>query len=264
MPPTLSTPIAYGRTAEVYPWEPGTILKLYHDWCPPHWVEHEARVARAITAAGIPTPSAGEIVEVNGRRGLVYERVDGCSMLAELNARPWKLFEFASALAEIQVQIHGLSIPGLQSYRENMRNAIAHAHLPASLKAKAAAALDQLPDGATVCHGDFHPGNILMTARGPLVIDWMTACSGDPWADVARSALLLTVGVKAAGKQVSRLSRLGIRLFYNLYLDRYRKLSPHPEARLERWLPVAAAARLNENIQPERDDLLRLVEKLGL
>ena len=33
--------------------------------------------------------------------------------------------------------------------------------------------------GASVCHFDFHPGNILV--RGPKyqVIDWMTACAGN-------------------------------------------------------------------------------------
>ena len=35
--------------------------------------------------------------------------------------------------------------------------------------------LDTLPDGQRFCHGDYHPGNVILTKAGPIVIDWMTA-----------------------------------------------------------------------------------------
>lgn len=106
---TLSTPIAQGRAAEIYAWGESQVIKLYREWCPPSWVDHEARVARAVTQAHIPTPAAGEIVEIHGRRGLVYQRVVGISMLDDLNRRPWLLFKPGGALAELQAQIHRLS-----------------------------------------------------------------------------------------------------------------------------------------------------------
>src|ERR1044071_298473 len=82
---TLSTPLAQGRTAEVYLWNDHQVLKLYREWCPPHWIEEEAQIARAVHAAGIPSPVAREIIEVNGRCGLVYERIEGISMLQDMN-----------------------------------------------------------------------------------------------------------------------------------------------------------------------------------
>ena len=85
---TLSTPIAHGRTAEIYLWDEHHVLKLYRDWCPPHWVEDEARIARAVYEAGIPSPAAGEIVEMDGRQGLIYERIQGISMLQDMNTHP--------------------------------------------------------------------------------------------------------------------------------------------------------------------------------
>ncbi len=92
---TLSTPIAQGRTSEIYPWADAQVLKLFRDWCPADWVEYESRIAHAVHDAGIPSPAAGEIVEVNGRRGLVYERLEGISMLQDMNAHPWRLFRYA-------------------------------------------------------------------------------------------------------------------------------------------------------------------------
>src|SRR6266542_5675830 len=105
-----STPIAQGRTAEIFVWDDSHVLKLFRDWCPSDWVEYEARIAQAIYEAGIPSPEAGEIIEVNGRRGLIYERLDGISMLDDMNARPWMILKHARSLAELQVKINQQSI----------------------------------------------------------------------------------------------------------------------------------------------------------
>src|SRR5688572_30623407 len=112
-----SAPIAEGRTAEIYPWDDQHILKLHRDWCPHDWVDYEGWIARSVHAAGVPSPQVGEIVEVEGRRGLIYERLEGVSMLQDMNARPWTLWKHARSLAELQAGIHQKSIPELPSYK---------------------------------------------------------------------------------------------------------------------------------------------------
>lgn len=44
-----------------------------------------------------------------------------------------------------------------------------------------------MPDGNQLCHGDFWGGNILMSPRGEVIIDWNRACYGNPLADLART-----------------------------------------------------------------------------
>jgi Ser/Thr protein kinase RdoA (MazF antagonist) len=260
---TISTqPIAQGRTAEVYPWEDGHVLKLYRDWCPREWVHYEARIARAICEAGIPSPAAGDIIEIDGRQGIVYVRVEGISMLQDMNARPWTLLKHARSLADLHVKIHRQAIPGLPSYKDHLQYAVSTTeHLESGLKNKVLGLLQSLPAESSICHGDYHPGNVLLTKRGPVVIDWMTACSGSPWTDVARTSMILSIGAKAAGKQVRPLLRLVIRLYHDRYLHRYRDLMDEPQGELARWTPVIAAARLNENILPEREALIRIVKE---
>jgi uncharacterized protein (TIGR02172 family) len=262
MTPTLSKPIAEGRTAEIYPWDDGHILKLYRDWCPADWVEYEARIARAVYAAGIPSPAAEEIVEVNGQRGLVYERLDGISMLQDMNARPWMILKHARTLAELHVKIHQQSIEGLPSYRERLEFDIRKVSLVSDeMREKVLARLKGLPEGSKLCHGDYHPGNVLITSRGPVVIDWMTACCGNPWTDVARTHMILNIGAKAAGKQVHLVIRMFIKLFSRTYLNRYLARVPDNNHELHRWLPIISAARLNENILPEREALLKIIHE---
>jgi uncharacterized protein (TIGR02172 family) len=257
-----STPIAEGRTAEIYEWNNGYILKLYRDWCPAHWVEHESEVAHAITEAGIPAPAVGEIVEVNHRRGIIYEKVSGFSMLQDMNAHPWTIFRHARALAKLQIKINQLSIPGLWSYKEGLLYSIRRTpHLDDNLREKVLGLLDTFGNGEKVCHGDFHPGNVLLTEKGAVVIDWMTASSGNPWADVARTSMILTIGAKSAGKQVSPMVRFFINLYHQMYLNHYRSICPDKYNELKKWMPVIAAARLDEQIVPEREALIRMVRE---
>lgn len=262
MEPTLTKPIAYGRTAEVYEWKDGFILKLYYDWCPPHWAENESKVAHAVVEAGIPSPAPGEIVEVNSRRGIVYERVTGISMLQDMNVRPWTGFRHARSLAELHVKINQLSIPGLYSFKDGLANIIRNAlNLNDSLRASVLDLLPALPDGDKLCHGDFHPGNVMLTGKGATVIDWMTACTGSPWADFTRTGILLTIGPKGAGKQLSPLIRLIIKFLHQTYERRYLELMPDTKNERKRWIPIIAAARLEERIEPEWQALIELVEQ---
>lgn len=259
----LTTPIASGRTAEVYAWKDGTILKLYRDWCPPDWAEHEVRIASAVMRAGLPVPAVEEqIVEMEGRRGVVYERLDGASMLDAMKSQPWKLFQFADTLAGLQAEIHRLSLPELPRQRPGLEYAIQHAeHLPADLRPRVLAALEKLPDDTRPCHGDLHPLNILVTSHGPIVIDWMTAACGNPLADVARTSLILTIGVAAARDQVPFHIRMFSSWYHQRYLRRYLTLNPDPDGQLKLWKPIMAAARLNENIVPEREALIAWVRE---
>ena len=255
-------PIAQGRTAEVFLWDETHILKLYRDWCPPDWVDGEARIARAVHKAGVPSPAAGDIVEVNGRRGLIYERLEGVSMLQDMNARPWRLLKYARTLAELQLKIHRQSITGLPLYKDRLNYDIrSTAHLTDELKKKALALLEDLPAGNRLCHADYHPGNVLITKDGPVVIDWITASIGSPWTDVARTSLILSIGAKAAAKQVSPIIRAAIKLYHRAYLDRYHALKPDTENELRRWTAVIAAARLSEDIIPERETLIKMVRE---
>jgi hypothetical protein len=64
-------------------------------------------------------------------------------------------------------------------YTWDDHHVISHtAALSDDLKNKVFLMLEALPDRQNLCHGDYHPGNVLITRRGPLVIDWMTACAG--------------------------------------------------------------------------------------
>ena len=260
---TPDKPIALGRTAEVYAWGEQQVLKLYRDWCPPRWVDFEARIGRVVQDAGLPVPSIGETVEINGRRGLVYERLAGVSMFRTIVARPWTIIQFGRLMAEMHAAMHAILAPSdLPDQRDRLKGAIERAQpLPDDLWRKTLGILETLPDGDRLCHGDFHPDNVLMTPRGPIIIDWMTATRGDPLGDVARTVLLMTVGEPPTGILIRLLTRLMRGRMRAAYIKRYFELRPDGRERLKQWLVVTYAARLAEDIKGELGQLIPFVKR---
>lgn len=259
----MDKPFAVGATAEIYAWENGQVLKLFREWVTADAVRTEARTARLVHASGAPVPAVGEVVEIDGRMGLLYERIDGRSMLAALAAQPWRLVHFARQLAALQADLHKRSVPaGMPTQRERMRGRIERAEaIPSATSQRVLALLDSLPAGSQLCHGDFHPDNVLLTARGPVIIDWIDATAGHPLADVARSSLLMSFAQPPAGGTIDWKVRLLRRWFHSTYLAHYRRLHPFAEDDLARWRLIAAAARLSETVpENEVQMLLAFVE----
>jgi len=256
----LGQPIARGRTAEIYAWGDGQILKLFNAGWHPGWVDYEARVARAVYETGAPVPAVGDVIELEGRLGLVYGRVEGPSLLRRIQARPWTFPAAGRLLAELHAALHEKRAPTLPPQRERLERRISAAQpLTPELRARALAALQALPDGDRLCHGDFHPDNILITARGPVIIDWVDATRGNPLADVARTIVLLTGAIPPMpGRRLIEALR---GKFLAIYRARYRRLTSAGEQEIAAWLPVVAAARLDEGIAEEQERLLALVRQ---
>jgi len=258
-----------GRTAEVFGWDATHVLKLYRAEMPRAWVESEVRteahIAHIVLATGLPAPATGDtLVEIDGRLGIVYTRVDGPSMLDAMAQQPEMAPALAANFGDLHAAMHGCAAPALPTQRAALARAIDYAPaLTAHQKQRVHQRLAQLTDGGTLCHGDFHPGNILLTAQGPVIIDWVTACRGNPVADVARTTLLFRIARAPVEDVTRRVAIEQVRQhFYTEYLSAYQLRRPFAPAQLDAWLPVLAAARLGEQIDGEEEPLLEMVDQL--
>jgi aminoglycoside phosphotransferase (APT) family kinase protein len=96
---------------------------------------------------------------------LVMERLDGKDMLTDLARRPWRARQYGRILADLHNHLHKIEAPpGLRRLFKS---------------------------GDKVLHLDFHPANVMLTSRGPVVIDWTNASAGEPGADVAMAFLIM-------------------------------------------------------------------------
>ena len=116
--PTLSDPMARGRTSEIFDWGAGRVLKLFLASYPRWWAEDEIRYQRAIAGLGLPTPAFYEEAEVDGRPGMVIERLSGRTLLDTLGSHPWRMGAGGRLLAELQAQVNACRGPeALKSQR---------------------------------------------------------------------------------------------------------------------------------------------------
>ena len=240
--------VGKGFTSDVYSWGEGRVLKLFHNWVPAFRAEREYRVTKAVHAAGLPVPAVYQVIQIADRHGIVFERVQGASMLSGVQTRPWTMFKAVRQLAELHAQIHRCAAPSeLPSQRDWIANGIkAAGDISPSEKENALRRLEDLPDGTAVCHGDFHPENVLLTARGPIVIDWDSATRGDPLGDVAcTSRLIQKAGLpRWAPGYMHLLLKCSRVLLHHFYMKRSLQLHAGTRQQIDAWqLPLAAAAR---------------------
>jgi aminoglycoside phosphotransferase (APT) family kinase protein len=258
----LGSPVARGRTAEIYAWHEGWVLKLFHDWMSQEAIQRESEITRAVHACGLPVPGVGDTVQIGRRCGVVFERVEGASMLAGVLRQPWKAMAASRDLAALHGEIHTRVVPGLPSLKDRLAAKIGRAQLPSEgSRARALDRLAQLPDGDSLCHGDFHPDNVLVAPEGPVIIDWVDASSGDPAADVARTLLLLSGGAPPPGALFGSWLNVLRYLARRSYLRGYEQRCPGIGERAASWLPVVVAGRLSEDIPEERAQLQAFVRR---
>jgi serine/threonine protein kinase len=246
--------IGRGATAEIYRLDGGGVLKLFRSYIPPALSEREYSSTRIVAGCGIRAPEASEYTEHEGRYGIVFEYVRGRAMTA-LMMNPFAFRKYARLLAALQYGIHQNTPEGLPSYKALLAGSIELApHLDDNEKQQVLALLSALPDGNAVCHGDFHPENIMITEDGPVIMDWMTCGSGDPAADVARTMLMLSLSELPDGSPwLARLLLGAVRgSIVKVYFREYALLSHIAPDDIKKWLVPHAAARLLER-RPARE-----------
>jgi Ser/Thr protein kinase RdoA (MazF antagonist) len=222
--------IGAGRASTVYDLGDGTVLRRQTER--PADLEREASVMRYARARGYPVP---EVVAVR-RDGLVLERIEGPTMLADIRRRPWRMREHVRVLAALQKRLHLIEAPP---------------------------GLRRAGDGTQLIHLDFHPDNVLLGRDGPAVIDWSNAMRGAADGDIARTLVILRHGavLENTSRSTRALVRTGRRLFVKAYLRAYAEHRPVRPESLRPWEIAHVAARIADGIEAEREALLAVLER---
>ena len=257
--------IGQGRTADIHAWEDDkTVIKLYQDWFQLEWIHIEKARFQAVQGFGLPIPTVGEVTRESNRNGLILERINGMNMLDMLLQKPTLASSLAARLAKLQAELHAVNgqpdIPLLhQKLEEKIRAA---KPLPDDLKTALIEKLHTMPHGNSICHGDFHPGNIVVTKDEAVIVDWLDCAYGNPIADVARSTILFLGGITGDDNLDPKTEEL-IHNFHQQYLNHYFAITKQDRAEYEQWLPIIAGARLDENIPALESWLLSEAEKIN-
>jgi tRNA A-37 threonylcarbamoyl transferase component Bud32 len=213
--------IGSGRAADVFEIDDRRVLRRYRTGFD---AEPEASLMQYLRAAGFPVPQVFDAAGAD----LVLERLSGRDMLADLAKRPWRAAGHARTLAGLHDRLHEIDAPlGLQR---------------------------PFGTGNKVMHLDLHPGNVMLTAAGPVVIDWSNGAAGPPGADVAIASLIM---------QVSEVDSLPapVRLVAGQVRARVvRSFEAHVSCEFRPHLKEAADLRIRDpNVRPAEIEQLRRI-----
>jgi len=141
------------------------------------------------TDLNVPKIHAIEVVD--GKWAIILDYIEGKTLQALMDEHPEKEDEYLNLFVDLQMTVLSKTVPMLNKLTEKMQTKISATDLDASTRYDLHTRLDSMPKHKRLCHGDFNPTNIIITADGtPFIIDWSHATQGNSSADVARSYLL--------------------------------------------------------------------------
>jgi hypothetical protein len=126
-------------------------------------------MTRAAFAAGVPAPEVFDEVAMDGRFGVVLERLDGPTLAQLSRSGAMMLGETGAILAPLAISVHKIAPPSdVLSLRDLMNGSsrLSGGMLPEHIATGILGLIERLAPGDGLCHGDLHPSNVIMTAKG--------------------------------------------------------------------------------------------------
>jgi aminoglycoside phosphotransferase (APT) family kinase protein len=273
------TPISGGYDTKIFafrltgapaPFSGPLILRLLGPKHDPSRALRERAVQNAVATLGYPAPrvlAASSDVALLDGAFLIMERVPGRPMLEA------RKLNVARVLAEMQLRLHDLDpepllravrqegsgeMPDFDKLLADLGQRIARRPIEGLARPMRWLVSHRPPEPGrrVICHGDFHPQNILMAGNAVTgVLDWPNAVIADPAYDVAATRIILScapiemAAVPALLRWVARMVRPILLVRHLAGYQRRRKLDPTTLAYYEaascmRGLVRVAEARL--------------------
>ena len=220
--------IGVGRSADVYDVGHGRVLRRYRDAAAS--AESEARIMERLAAQDYPVPA---VFDASGP-DLVMERLEGPTLLKSVSDRPWTLWSAGALLADLHLRLHRIDGTGLTDR--------------------------QAGEGSAMLHLDLHPDNVMLTPRGPVVIDWSNAAVGDGAYDVAYVWMVMVIAT-IPGTGIDRVvNPIGRRILRTSFLRHFDRAQC--AAAMVRLVEEGAVSMRNFD-DVERERLRQLVDQLS-
>jgi len=244
---SLGDPIAIGNTAKIYLCD-NQIVKVFKKHLPNTESLYEAKKQEYAYSCGLHVPKVLEVTEIAGRQAIIMEYVKG-KTVGDLLMSNMELAEhYINICVNVQQEMHAVVVDSnsLESMSEKLHRQIESVHsIDEKQKDKLLTKLDSMVFEPRLCHGDFHPFNLIMSNDNVNIIDWVDSSLGDIRADVYRTYLLY--------------SQSSVELA-EMYLRIYCKNTGLSRDEVFGWASIIAAARLSESVSSEsRGRLNKLV-----
>lgn len=266
----LGRKIGEGGNSDVFEWgNNNRIIKLAKPNTTMFALEREFRNSLIVWKMGLSVPQPYEVVEVENRPGIVFERIHG----EPLKERLFKGFmqhvhggqsnfdwNDIRNTARLISEVHQFSHGGIPTQREFLKKQILSVdYLREDEKKAVINRLDQLPIKNQICHGDPNPNNILMSNGRPVLIDWNDTTNGNPESDLAEFVIMIRFAVLPTDtpqEVINSFDSLREEII-NIFIEEYTLHTGTSYKEIDPWIvPIAARKLSADAISDEEKRLL--------
>lgn len=245
----LSRIIAVRNNKTIYR-DKDACIKVFNEDYSKADVLNEALNQARVEETGLNIPRIREVITIDGKWAIVSDYIQGKTLAHLMEENKEQYDEYLALFVSLQMKMHSMQVPLLVKLKDKMARCILQADLDATTRYDLHTRLESMPKHNKLCHGDFNPGNIVITEdQTPFILDWSHATQGNASADVARTYLLFCL--KGDQQTADR------------YLDLFCQMSGAEKRYVQKWLPLVAAAQSIKGNEKERAFLLdwvRVVE----
>ena len=224
--------------------EDGKTIKLFAENYPSSKVLNEAiNLAKVEESTDLQIPKLVEVGKIGNRWALVMEYIEGTPLNKLIDAHPERIDAYLTFLAEVQIYISSKTVSMLPVLKEKYRRKITESkELSEDAKFELLQRLNGMKNHTKLCHGDFSPSNVIIKSDGKYaIIDWAHATQGNASADIAKTY----INFASNNRQ-----EMG-----DKYLDIISEKSKINKEYIQRWLPIVAAAYLDQ--ENENKEILK-------
>ncbi len=241
--------IGAGACGECFRLDDETIIKLYYSRISKKDIEQEKALAKKAFVMGVPTAISYDIVEADGRTGVVYELINSKTIGELIRADEANLEKYVDMYADVCRQIHSIDsedgtlplfkdlnrvdIPNVTGITEEERGYLYKL-------------LDMVPDRNTCIHGDLNINNIMVQNGECCLIDMGEFSTGSPMFDISRIvfSMELAAGDETSFNDFYKMPQTTVNRIYKLFLKKYFESETLEEAEKKnpdvKWLyPLA-------------------------
>lgn len=200
---------------------------------------NEALNTARIEETGINMPKIRAVTMIDGKWAIITDYIEGETLASLMEKNPDKIDEYLELFVDTQLSIQNKECSALQKIHDKMNRKISESGVDATTRYELHTRLNGMKKHKKVCHGDYNPSNVIITAEGiPYVLDWAHATQGNASEDAARTYLLFILDGK---KEIAE-----------KYIRLFCKKSDTALQYVQSWLPIVAASQLGKKKENER------------
>lgn len=239
----LTNKIAERKNKEIYV-EDGKVIKLFVETHPKSNILNEAlNQSRVEEGSNLNVPKLVEVTKIGNRWALVSEYIEGKTITELLRENPEQEDKYLNLFVDVQLEILSNKVPLLNRIKEKFRRKLDNAtNIDENTKYELLQRLEGMKNHEKLCHGDYHPSNVIIQEDGTVyIIDWSHVTQGNASADAARTYLLFSID--------------GQEELAEKYLNLFSEKSGIEKSSVQRWIPIVAATQMTKAVPEEQEFL---------